>query len=147
MCPQHTWDLKLQFWGLPLIIPGHTVISSSICVQKCSSGLFSEKLSQCYFFYLESSEISSDPRCLAKFPEAQEFQNPLPFLSKVLLDLLCLQAGTESGQCPSISEEGQRPALFLLKPKEIHILPTSSLPQSQSHGCYQQDLLFSEILN
>ena len=43
MCPPHTWDLKLQFWGLPLIIPGHTVISSSICIQKCSSGLKKKK--------------------------------------------------------------------------------------------------------
>ena len=35
---------------------------------------------------------------LARAPGAQEFQDPLPFLSEVPPDLMCLQAGTESGQ-------------------------------------------------
>ena len=43
----------------------------------------------------------------------ERFQDPLPFLYKVLPDLLCLQAGTESRQCPGRSEEGQRPVLKL----------------------------------
>ena len=37
---------------------------------------------------------------LARAPGAQEFQDPLPFLSEVLPDSLFLQASTEFGQCP-----------------------------------------------
>ena len=36
----------------------------------------------------------------------------------MLPDLLCLQAGMESGQYPGRSEAGQRPALLLLKPEQ-----------------------------
>ena len=53
--------------------------------------------------------ISLDTEGLARPPGAQEFQDLLPFLSKVLPDLLYLQAGMESGQCPGRSEAGQRP--------------------------------------
>ena len=42
---------------------------------------------------------------LARPPGCQEFQDPVPFLFKVVPDLLCLQAGTESGQCSDWSEE------------------------------------------
>ena len=51
-----------------------------------------------------SHRISLDPGGLARPPETQKFQDPLPFLSEVLPDLLCLQAGRESGQCPGRSE-------------------------------------------
>ena len=63
-----------------------------------------------------SHRISLDSDGLARPPGAQEFQELLPFLSKVLSDLLCLQAGMESGQCPGRSEAGQRPGL--LKPEQ-----------------------------
>ena len=39
-----------------------------------------------------------DPGGLATAPGAQEFQDPFPFLSEVPPDLMCLQAGIESGQ-------------------------------------------------
>ena len=48
----------------------------------------------------------------------QGFQDSLSFLFKVQPDLLCLQAGTEPGQCPGRSEAGQRPDHLLLKPEQ-----------------------------
>ena len=47
----------------------------------------------------------------------KRFQDPLPFLHEVLPDFLCLQAGTESGQCPSRSEAWTRlPSISLISP-------------------------------
>ena len=46
-----------------------------------------------------------NPGGLARAPGAQELQDPLPFLSEVPPDLMCLQAGTESGQA---SRQGSR---------------------------------------
>ena len=55
------------------------------------------------------------PQGLARPLGAQEFQDTLLlFLSKVLPDLLCLQAGKESEQYPGRSEADQR----LLKPEQ-----------------------------
>ena len=51
-----------------------------------------------------SHRISLNPEWLARPPGAQEFQDQLLFLSKVLPDLLCLQAGMESRQYPGRSE-------------------------------------------
>ena len=51
------------------------------------------------------------PQGLKRFPD------PLPFLREVLPDFLCLQAGTESGQCPSRSEAWTRlPSISLISP-------------------------------
>ena len=85
------------------MIPGHKLILI-VCAQKCSSG-FSLIFLHCCLFHVVSHRISLNPKWLARPPGAQEFQDPLPFLSKVLPDLLCLQAGIESGQCPDWSEE------------------------------------------
>ena len=73
---------------------------------------------------------------LARLPGAQEFQNPLPFLSKVPPDFLCLWAGTEYGHCPGRSEAGQRSALSLLnKTSSILISLTDGLTvvQAEEH--------------
>ena len=102
-CPCYRWDFKLLFWGFLLIIPGHKLISSLVCVPKCSSGL-TFTFSQCCLSHLVSHRISLDPRGLAILSGAQGFQDLLSFLSKVLPDLLCLREGTESGQCPGRSE-------------------------------------------
>ena len=51
-----------------------------------------------------SHRISLNSIWLARPPGAQEFQDTLPFLSKVLPDLLCLQAEMESRQYPGRSE-------------------------------------------
>ena len=112
-CPCYRWDFKLLFWGFLLIIPGRKLISSLVCVPKCSSGL-TFTFSQCCLSHLVSHRISLDPRGLAILSGAQGFQDLLSFLSKVLPDLLCLQAVTESWQCPGRSEAGQRPALLLM---------------------------------
>ena len=55
-------------------------------------------------FHIVSHRISLNPKWLARPPGAQEFQDPLPFLSKVLPDLLCLQAGMQFRQYPGRSE-------------------------------------------
>ena len=55
---------------------------------------------------------------MARHSGAQKFQDPFPFLSKVLPDLLCLQAGMEPSQCSGRAEAGQRPALLLLQPEQ-----------------------------
>ena len=102
-CPCYRWDFKLLFWGFLLIIPGRKLISSLVCVPKCSSGL-TFTFSQCCLSHLVSHRISLDPRGLAILSGAQGFQDLLSFLSKVLPDLLCLREGTESGQCPGRSE-------------------------------------------
>ena len=61
--------------------------------------------------------ILLEPRGLARPPWIQEFQDALPSLSKVLPNLLCLQASMESEQCPGRSEAGQRSVLLILKPE------------------------------
>ena len=118
--PSHKWDFKSQFRGLLLIIPGFKPVASSVCLQKCSSG-FNFYNASCFTVWIIRL---LRPQGLARPSEAQEFQDPLPFLPQVLLDLLCLQAGTASRQCPGRSEPGQRPVLLLLKPEQdfLHIL-------------------------
>ena len=61
--------------------------------------------------------ILLEPRGLARPPWIQEFQDALPSLSKVLPNILCLQASMESEQCPGRSEAGQRSVLLILKPE------------------------------
>ena len=84
------------------MIPGHKLILI-VCAQKCSSG-FSLIFLHCCLFHVVSHRISLNPKWLARPPGAQEFQDPLPFLSKVLHDLLCLQAGMQFRQYPGRSE-------------------------------------------
>ena len=78
------------------------------------------------FFFLTFTMLFISPR------ESQNFARPKgvgqtsrgsrilkpALLSKVLPDLLCLQAGMESGQYPGRSEAGHRPALLLLKSEQ-----------------------------
>ena len=105
MHPLHKWDFKLPFPELPLIIPGHKLMLS-VYMEKCSSG-FTITFLQCCLCHLVSHRISLNPKQLARPPGAQEFQDSLPFFSEVPLDLLCLQIGMESRQCPDRSEASQ----------------------------------------
>ena len=98
--------------GLLLTIPG--LISSSVCMHKCSSGF---TLVFYNAVYLVSQRISL-AGWLVKPPGSKELQNLLPFLSKMVPDLLLLRAGTEFGQCPGRSE-AVRPALLLLNPEDF----------------------------
>lgn len=61
-------------------------------MQKCSSGLTFTIL----FVSLCESQDFLDLQAWTGLQGLQRFQDLLPFLSKVLPDLLCLQAGTES---------------------------------------------------
>lgn len=102
-CPCHRWDFKLFFWGFLLIIPGRKLMSSSLCVPKCSSGL-TFTFSQCCLSHLVSHRISLDPWGLVS--QGLRILRPTPFLIwSAYCDLLCLQ-------------EGQRPTLLLLKPEQ-----------------------------
>ena len=86
-----------------------------------------------------------DPGGLARPPGPQKFQDTLPFLSKVLPDLLYLQAGTEFRQCPGRSEAGQRPALLLLKPEQdfLHFsFPNIKLKHSFENCSFYQSSIY-----
>ena len=106
MHPLHGWNFKVQFWGLPLIIPGHKLILSLlVCVLKCSCVCVCVCVCVCLTFtmlFVSPCESQDFIRSwgLARPPGAQEFQDPFPFLSKMPSYLLCLQAGRVSGQCP-----------------------------------------------
>ena len=110
-------DFHFHFdFSLSFIIPGHKLISSSVCTQKFSSG-FSLTFTMLFVSPCESQDFL-DPGGLARLPGPPKFQDALPFLSKVPPDLLYLQAGPEFRQWPGRSEAGQRPALLLLKPEQ-----------------------------
>ena len=126
--PSHKWDFKSQFRGLLLIIPGFKPVSSSVCLQKCSSGFYFYNAS-CFTVWIIRL---LRPWGLARALGSQELQDPLLSLSKVLLHLLCLQAGTEPWQCPGRSEAGQRPALLLWSLNETFSILTSLT--AWSHG-------------
>ena len=100
--PSHGWDFGLQFQELPLITPGHKVLSLPDSAQKCSSGFTLIFLKYCVSLCKSKDFI----RPLGDWPDPQglKFQDLFPFLSKVPLDLLCLQIGMESRQCPDRSE-------------------------------------------
>ena len=72
---------------------------------KCSSGFTLIFLKYCVSL-CKSKDFIRPP---GDWPDPQglKFQDPFPFLSKVPLDLLCLQAGMESRQCPDRSEASQ----------------------------------------
>lgn len=72
-------------------------------MQKCHSG-FTLIFTMLFVSPCESSDFLR-PRVLATPPETQEFEGPLPFLSKILLDLLCLQEGKEAKQCLGRTEK------------------------------------------
>ena len=91
-----SWTQPSDFhFSLSFIIPGHKLIPSLVCTQKCSSG-FSLTFIMLFVLPCESQDFL-DPGGLARPPGPQKFQDALPFLSKVPPDMLYLQAGTKSG--------------------------------------------------
>ena len=79
--------LNCSLGGLPFIIPGHKLVSSSVCVQKCSCGFTFTML------IVSSCESPNFVRLQWGYLGLQglkKFQDPLPFLSKVPLDLLVM---------------------------------------------------------
>ena len=91
------WDFRVQFRGLPLVIPGCKLISSAVCLQKCSAS-FTLTLLQCGVFYLVSLRISLNPEQLAKFRGGPRIPRPTPFLisSAVLEGKHGIQAVSET---------------------------------------------------
>ena len=103
--------------GFLLIIPLSKRISSSVCLQKCSSG-FTLAFLHYGLFHFVSHRVSLDPGGLARPSGAQEIPGPTPFLTQGPRDWLCLRAATASGQYPGGSGADQRPGLLLLKPEK-----------------------------
>ena len=60
-------------------------------------------------FFVTSGEGGGS---LVRPPGVQELQDPLLFLSKLPLALLCLQTDVEPRQCPGKLEAGQRLSCF-----------------------------------
>ena len=91
--PLHGWDFKLQFWGFPHIILGLKLISSSLYMQKCSSG-FTVTFLQCCLFYFVSHRISLNSR--HGWPDLQGLKNSkthsLSYLKCHLTSCACGQA-------------------------------------------------------
>ena len=99
-------NFELQFWGFLLINPGCILLSSAVCRQKCSSGLT--------FTMMFVSPFISLLRSLGQgiwpgFQGLKRFQDPLPFLSEVCLDLL-VTIGVLAGR--HIVQEGQKLEVF-----------------------------------
>ena len=101
----HEWDFRLQFQGLPLIIPD----------TKMQLWLF--LTFTMLFVSPRESQNFARPQGVGQTSRGSRISKPA-LLSKAPPDLLCLQAGMESGQYPGRSEAGQRPALLLLKSEQ-----------------------------
>ena len=132
--PLHGWDFKLQFWGFPLIILGLKLISSSLCMQKCSSG-FTLTFLQCCLFYLVSHRISLNSR--HGWPDLQGLKNSkthsLSYLKCHLTSCACGQAWN-LGSVQADQKQDQKTALLLLKPEQdfLHF----NFPYSQPQDCW-----------
>ena len=122
----HRWDFKLQFSAFLPITPGCKLIPSSV---KSELMWFNIYNAVCFTLWIIRL---LRPWGLARALGSQELQDPLLSLSKVSLDLLCLQAGTESWQCPGRSEAGQRLALLLWSLNKTFSILTSLT--AWSHG-------------
>ena len=121
------------------MILSHKMILSSIHVQKMQLWFYFNHFTMLFVSPCKLQDLVT-PQGLARPLGAQEFQDTLLFFSKVLPDLLCLQAGMESGQYPGRSEADQR----FLKPEQDFSILISLLQLHSSHTLVKSCSKFSK---
>ena len=113
--PTNWWDFKLQFRAHPLLIPGRKLYHHQFERKILAPGFF--WTFAMLFVSPRESQNFARPQGVGQTSRGSRISKPA-LLSKAPPDLLCLQAGMESGQYPGRSEAGQRPALLLLKSEQ-----------------------------